>query len=100
MGPVYFDFQVAQQASKHSSVLPEYPKALKRAHISGTVMAQFVVDTTGRADPSTIVVLRSTHPLFALAVRDAIVKGTFNPATIAGHRVRQLVQEPFGFQVR
>ena len=37
---------------------------LRSANVEGEVLAQFVVDTTGRADMSTFKVLKSTHELF------------------------------------
>jgi hypothetical protein len=61
---------------------------------------QFVVDTTGRAEPGSMAILRSSHRLFTLAVREAILGATFHPATIANHRVRQLVQQPFVFLIQ
>ena len=40
---------------------PAYPETLRTAGITGTVRVRFVVDTTGRAEPSSIRVLESTH---------------------------------------
>jgi hypothetical protein len=39
----------------------------------------------------------STHPLFAEAVRRAVVVARFSPAVLAGTRVRQLVHLPITF---
>ena len=48
---------------------PRYPDMLRSANVEGEVLAQFVVDTTGRADMSTFKVLKSTHDLFTNAVK-------------------------------
>jgi periplasmic protein TonB len=46
----YFEFQVEKQVQTASgSPQPRYPDMLKSANIEGEVLAQFVVDTTGRA---------------------------------------------------
>lgn len=76
---------------------PSYPELLRASGIDGTVLAQFVVDTTGRADLSSLVILESAHPLFSEAVRRALPRTRFLPAEVGGRRVRQLVQQPFRF---
>ena len=67
--------------------------------IEGDVLATFVVDTTGRADPASFKVLRATHQLFERAVRDALPRMRFVPAEVGGRKVRQLVQQPFSFAI-
>jgi TonB family protein len=96
---VFLGFQVERQARQHGRANPEYPETLRRAGVQGAVLMQFVVDTTGRAEPGSMAILKSSNPLFALAVREALLGARFHPATIANHPVRQLVQEPFAFQL-
>jgi periplasmic protein TonB len=79
--------------------VPSYPDMLRSAGVEGQVMIQFIVDTTGRAEPGSITVLSSTHELFAQSVKNAIPRMRFMPAEIGGRRVRQLVQQPFGFSL-
>ena len=67
--------------------------------VEGTVLAQFVVDTTGRADVSTFTALRSDNALFTSAVRAALGRMRFLPAEVGGRKVPQLVQQPFQFTV-
>ncbi len=76
---------------------PSYPEMLRAAGVDGMVLAQFVVDTLGRADLSTLEFLEASHPLFADAVRRALPRVRFLPAESGGRRVRQLVQQPFRF---
>lgn len=79
------------------SASPIYPDVLRAAGLDGMVLAQFVVDTLGRADVSTFRVVEASHPLFAEAVRRALPRMRFLPAEAGGHTVRQLVQQPFRF---
>jgi len=78
---------------------PKYPPVLQQAGIAGSVDVQYVVDTTGRAEPSSFKVLRSTNKAFEDPARDAIVAGTFKPARIRGQAVRQLVQQRISFTI-
>jgi hypothetical protein len=43
--------------------------------------------------------VRSTHPLFTIAVRSALGRMRFNPAEVGGLPVKQLVQMPFQFNL-
>jgi TonB-like protein len=96
----FFDFQVTRQARSDRLVTPGYPEELRRAHVEGSVLMQFVVDTTGLADPSTLSLIKSSHPLFALNARSAVLLSKYHPAMMGNYRVRQLVQQPFAFAIQ
>lgn len=112
----------AQLLSK--DILPLYPEILRRSGVQGEMRAQFVVDTTGRADTVTFKVLTiqialgpltQHRPLaansnesydlddriakfaFTEAVRQAVALMRFTPATVGDKFVRQLVVMPFNF---
>jgi periplasmic protein TonB len=96
----YFEFQVEKQAAAApGSTGPTYPDMLKQAGIEGEVLASFIVDTTGRADLGSFKVIKSTHEQFTAAVRRALPQMRFLPAEVGGKKVRQLVQQPFGFTI-
>lgn len=96
----YFEFQVERQVSPApGNKAPRYPDLLRSQGISGEVLAQFVVDTSGRAIMSTFKVLKSTHELFTATVRDNLPAIQFNPAEVGGRKVKQLVQMPFQFSL-
>ena len=78
---------------------PQYPEMLRAAGLEGQVLAQFVVDTLGRADVTTFRALRSDHALFTTAVRAALGRMRFLPAQVGGRNVAQLVHQPFQFSV-
>jgi periplasmic protein TonB len=101
-GPVtdqtYFEFQVEKQVSQiPGSVNLRYPDMLRSANVEGEVLAQFVVDTTGRVENGSIKILKSSHDLFTNAVRQALGGARYYPAEIGGRKVKQLVQQPFNF---
>lgn len=78
---------------------PEYPASLRRAGVAGQVVIQFVVDTLGRAEPGSMVVVHTTHPAFVAAVAAVLPRWRFAPAEAGGRRVRMLVQQPIAFDV-
>jgi TonB family protein len=79
---------------------PHYPDQLRSLKVEGEVLASFVVDTTGRADMSTFKVIRSSDRLFSDAVRDVLPSYRFLPAELRGAKVRQVVTQPFSFNLR
>ncbi|MDE3217499.1 MAG: M56 family metallopeptidase, partial [Gemmatimonadota bacterium] len=92
-------FKVQQQAKLvPGAVLPRYPDILRAANVEGNVVAQFVVDTNGRADLSSFRVVRSTHELFTAAVKNAVASWSFTPAQADGRPVRQLYDVSVAFR--
>ena len=93
-----FEFPVEKPGVQApNAAQPRYPDILKSAGVEGEVLAQFVVDTTGRAETNTFKVLKTSHELFASAVRNALPNMKFLPAEVGGRKVKQLVQQPFVF---
>jgi len=76
-----------------------YPRSAKLANQSGSALVQFVVDTTGRAKPESIVCVQATYKDFADAAMSAVKMMEFNPATLEGHKIEQLVQYPIDFKL-
>lgn len=96
----YFEFMVEKPVTEASNTQrPRYPDILKSAGVEGEVLAQFVVDTTGHVEINTFKVLKTSHELFAAAVRSALPGMRFIPAEVGNKRVRQLVQQPFVFAI-
>ena len=96
----YFENQVERPAAHRlGNPPPKYPPMLRSANVEGAVLVQFVVDTLGRVDSTTVHVLKSTHDLFTNAVKDVVFRYKFRPAELAGRKVKQLVQMPFDFRV-
>src|SRR5690606_18095702 len=85
------------RADTADPVTPFYPDSLQRSNISGRVLAEFVVDTTGRPEMDTFGVVFSSDRLFTDAVRRAVAIARFIPARLDGSPVRQLMQIPITF---
>ena len=82
-----------------SERVPLYPDALRSAGIAGSVTMQFVIDTLGRVESSSVRALASSHELFTRAVVAALRQARFTPGQVAGHRVRTLVERSFRFDL-
>jgi protein TonB len=97
----FFDFQVEKPvAPVPGTGNPRYPDILRSSSIEGEVLAQFVVDTTGRVEVSTFKVIRTSHELFSASVRQALPQMRFLAAEVGGRKVKQLVQQPFVFALQ
>ncbi|MBA3344403.1 MAG: energy transducer TonB [Gemmatimonadales bacterium] len=98
-GEVFLEAQLDDPVQPISIPTPRYPPVLQSAGIAGRVELQYVVDTTGHAEPRSFKVLKSTHPAFVEPAKEAIAKGVFKPAKFKGQAVRQLVQQAISFKV-
>ena len=91
------DVEITARPDSATPVAVGYPPELFAAGTSGIVIAEFVVDSSGRVEGATFGVLSSSHPLFARAVQDALREVHFRPAQAGGRAVRQIVQMQFRF---
>ncbi len=93
--------QVDRQAAPLAGTLaPSYPEALRVSGAQGTVVAQFVVDSTGRVEAGSFRTVGSVNSLFSAAVESALFRARFRPAELKGTPVRQLVQQSFSFELQ
>ena len=76
---------------------PAYPMILKMAGVSGRITLSFVVDTTGRADTSTVRVIDTSHALLVAPARTAATACRFHPARQGGVPVRARILRRFAF---
>jgi periplasmic protein TonB len=97
-GP-YMEFQVEKPVAKIGGEAPEYPQMLRDQGVEGEVLAQFVVNESGRYESGTLKILNSSNPAFTAAVKDALPRMRFSAAQIGGKKVQQLVQMPFQFHL-
>lgn len=86
-------------AAIDGTIRPEYPPALRSLGIEGQVVAQFVVNEDGHAEPKSFRTLSSTNEVFAEAVRRSLLRMRFHPARLGGKPVPQLVQQLFVFRL-
>jgi protein TonB len=95
---VFTEAQLDDPVSPISIPQPRYPPVLESAGIAGRVVVQFIVDTTGHAEPNSIKVMETNHQLFVESAKESISKAVFKPARYHGRPVRQLVQLPISFK--
>lgn len=74
-----------------------YPQDLLAANVSGSVTAEFVVDTAGGVESESFSIVSSTNEGFSVAVAASARKFRYTPALKEGRKVRQAVQQPFSF---
>jgi hypothetical protein len=91
------EVDVAAREDSLHRVVPVYPDALHDGGVSGSVMAEFVVETSGEVNVETMSIVSSSHPLFAAAVQEALREAVYVPAIRGGYPVRQVVQHEFKF---
>jgi protein TonB len=97
---VFSQLEVDSTVSRYpGSAAPAYPIEMLKQGVQGSVMTQYVVDTSGFADTSSLKVLRSTHEEFTAAVRAALPYMRFYPAKVGSKKVRQLVEQEFTFKI-
>jgi hypothetical protein len=97
---VMTELQVDSVAVRYEdSAAPPYPESMLKKKIEGTVIVQYVVDTTGHADTSTFSVLFASHREFAASVKNTLPLMRFRPALMGLKKVKQLVQQPFAFRI-
>ncbi len=77
----------------------DYPPLLRQAGIMGRVVLQAVIDTSGRAEPGSIEVIRSVHPGFNDAAKRWMAKALFRPARKNGQPVRVLVTQALDYSL-
>lgn len=99
-GKAYVHTDVDRTAFPDSSMVvrPIYPDSLYEAMVAGRVLAEFVVDTNGRAMMDTFSAITYTHRMFVEPVRRAVREQHFQPAFRKGKFVQQVLHLPFDFR--
>jgi TonB family protein len=80
-----------------SQPTPKYPAALLSAGLAGAVLLEFVIDTTGRVEASSVRNVESSHQLFDESAHSAVLGARFRPARLSGRPVRQITRQRIRF---
>ncbi len=76
----------------------QYPDSLRGVGIEGVVVLEFVIDTTGHTEPSSITVVESPHPAFSEIAKDAVLVSVYSPGRKDGVPVPVRVRESLTFR--
>ncbi len=95
--PVFPPSQLDGTPAAKVQLAPEYPFALKREGIAGTVVVEFDVDRTGQVTSAHVV--RSSHREFEEPTLRAVRKWRFEPGRRNGQVVPFRMQVPVDFRV-
>ena len=97
---VYSVLSLEETATRvEGSAAPVFPPEMLEQGIEGRVRTRYVIDTTGRADSTSLQVLDATNDAFVLAVRAALPGMRFISANVQGRKVRQVVEQEFDFRI-
>ncbi|HET9707001.1 MAG TPA: energy transducer TonB [Gemmatimonadales bacterium] len=77
----------------------DYPNLLRQAGITGRVIIEAVIDTTGKAELTSIAVVQTPHPGFNEAAKRWMAQALFRPARKGGNAVRVLVRQAIDFSL-
>jgi protein TonB len=104
-GPVdltqtFMEAAVDEPPERLSGPSPRYPEMLRQAGIEGSVVLEFVIDTTGRVEESSIKINQSTNRAFEGPARDVIRRSLYRPGRVRGQAVRVLVQQSISFSIQ
>ncbi len=98
-GDVYGEAEVQERPRLTSGPALTYPAPLLFSRISGRVIIDAVIDTTGRVEDGTVRVLESTDARFNQAAKDYVRAARFTPGRIAGRAVRVRFEMPVEFKL-
>jgi protein TonB len=98
-GEVYMEAIVEEKPALLSAPEARYPEMLRQAGIQGRVVVEAIIDTSGRAEPNSIRIIRSPNPGFDEPSRYWMQRALFRPARVHGQAVRVLVEVPIDYRI-
>ncbi len=99
LGDVYALENLEERPHVSSGPTLNYPAPLLLSRVSGRVVVEAVIDTTGRVQEGTVRVIESSDARFNQAAKDYVQAAHFTPGRIAGRAVRVRLQMPVEFKL-
>ncbi len=97
-----FEFQVEMPVRVITEPKPMYPESLRRTRVQGYIYLDYIVDTLGTVEPTSLRVLdvqpKSAESAFMDSMRTALRATRYRSAEVGGRKVRQKVQQRFEFR--
>jgi len=91
--------EVANRDEVSQALSRAYPRLLRDAGVSGTVMVRLQVTAEGRTDPATVRVLWAARPQLAAAALQVVQRIRWRPATVEGRPVAAWGTLPVNFSL-
>ena len=98
-GDVYRIEDVQERPHLVSGAVLTYPAPLLLARVTGRVVVEAVIDTTGRVEEGTVRVIESSDARFNESAKDYLQTARFTPARVAGRAVPVRFQMPVEFKL-
>ena len=98
-GDVYRVEDVQERPHLVSGLALTYPASLLLARVTGRVVVEAVIDTTGRVEEGTVRVIESTDARFNESAKVYLQAARFTPGRIAGRAVPVRFQMPVEFKL-
>jgi TonB family protein len=96
---VFLESVVEERPEILSGPQLQYPDLLRQAGIEGRAIVQAIIDTSGRAEPSSVKVVQSPNPGFDQSAKQYVLRALFRPARVHGRAVRVLINQPIDFKI-
>ena len=97
---VFIESVVEERPEMLSGPSLNYPDLLREAGVQGRVLVQAIIDTTGRAEPSSVKIIQSPNPGFDQPAKNYVLRALFRPGRVHGRAVRVLLNLPIDFKIR
>jgi protein TonB len=91
---------LASVATFQRLVSEGYPEDLKRRRMGGIAEVTFVVDASGKVEPSSVEIVDATQPAFGEAAKKALLQVDFKPGKVSGSAVRTKVSLPIVYRMQ
>ncbi len=90
--------KLASATATAHQIQRSYPENLKRAGITGQVQVEFIVDSKGKVEASSVEVVLASVPALGEAAKGAVQEIEFIPGKLNGNPVRTRVLLPISYK--
>lgn len=94
------DSAVQEPPARLRGPMPIYPAGLRAAEIEGIVLIKATIDTTGRAEPSSVEAVIASNPGFVESAKATVLGSTWRPAKVSGRKVKVVITIPITYSIR
>jgi len=92
--------ELTERPERIGGPVPQVPKAVLRNHVSGEVVLQFIIDTTGHVEKGTVSIISAPDSDFAASARQTTLVSVFKPGRTFGKPVRTKIRQSIRYDAR